>query len=175
LAGRSAALDEFQGRAIVEAAAAFYSMMAYLPAPEIRLDLRGRAAGQWRVRDGVETLRFNPEAFIRDWHAHFPATVAHEVAHSIVYRRFGLRSVRPHGLEWRAVMAELGFAPLVTHRTPLPGRRSRVYIYKCKCGSHRLGPRRHHLVGQRGYRYACRNCGGRLEFQDRMEWREQPH
>ncbi|MFO8005866.1 SprT-like domain-containing protein [Thioalkalivibrio sp.] len=173
MAGRCAALDASQGRAIREAAAAFYSRTAHLPIPEIRLDLRGRAAGQWRVKDGVETLRFNPEAFIRDWHAHFPATVAHEVAHSIVYRRFGLKAVPPHGSEWRKVMAELGFPPLVTHRTPLSGRRSRVYIYKCECRSHRLGPRRHHLIRQRGYQYACRDCGGRLEFQERVEWHDQ--
>jgi SprT protein len=166
-------LNKTQDQAIREAAHAFYLQMAALPAPQIRLDLRGRAAGQWRFSDGVEILRFNPDAFIQDWHAHFPATVAHEVAHSIVYRRFGLRSVRPHGSQWRAVMAALGFPPIVTHRTPLTGRRSRVYVYQCKCQSHRLGPRRHHLIKQRGYRYDCTQCGGKLVFHDRVEWREQ--
>jgi len=166
-------LDEIQDRAIREAAHTFYLQLAALPAPQIRLDLRGRAAGQWRFRAGVEMLRFNPDAFVQDWHAHFPATVAHEVAHSVVYRRFGLRSVRPHGPQWRAVMAELGFPPVVTHRTPLTGRRSRVYVYQCKCQSHRLGPRRHHLIKQRGYRYDCTQCGGKLVFHDRVEWREQ--
>ncbi|MCA1791205.1 MAG: hypothetical protein LC667_15540 [Thioalkalivibrio sp.] len=74
----SAALTEIQDRAIREAARGFYLQMAALPAPQIGLDLRGRAAGQWRLRDGVEMLRFNPDAFVQDWQAHFPATVAHE-------------------------------------------------------------------------------------------------
>lgn len=169
----AAFIDSTQDIAIREAATAFYSRMASLPVPDIRLDLRGRAAGQWRMQNGLEILRFNPDAFVMNWQEHFPATVAHEVAHSLVYRQFGLGSVRPHGPEWRAIMATLGFPPTVTHRTPLPSRRSRLYIYRCKCRSHGLGPRRHHLVTRRGYRYACSDCGGKLEFQGRVEWRDQ--
>lgn len=135
------------------------------------MDLRGRAAGQWRVVRGIELLRFNPQAFIQDWQAHFPSTVAHEVAHSLVYRLFGVRGLRPHGPEWHRMMASLGFPPTVTHRTLLSGRRSRVYIYKCECQAHRLGPRQHFLVTRRGYRYDCRTCGVRLRFQDQVEWK----
>ncbi|TVP90124.1 MAG: hypothetical protein EA347_03485 [Thioalkalivibrio sp.] len=164
-------LTETQQNGIRSAAFGFYSRMGSSPVPEVRLDLRGRAAGQWRVRDGIELLRFNPEAFLLDWHAHFPATIAHEVAHSLVYRRHGPKHVRPHGPEWKEIMAALGFPPAVTHRTPLTGRRSRVYIYKCKCRSHRLGPRRHYLVTRRGYRYNCAHCGNPLHFHDHVEWK----
>jgi len=164
-------LNENQQKGIHSAAAGFYSMMGSSAVPEVRLDLRGRAAGQWRVRGGIELLRFNPEAFLLDWEAHFPATIAHEVAHSLVYRRHGPGNVRPHGPEWKAIMSALGFRPEVTHRTPLSGRRSRVYIYKCKCRSHRLGPRRHYLVTRRGYRYNCAECGSRLHFLDHVEWK----
>lgn len=164
-------LNEKQRHEIRAAATEFYSLMRSFPVPEIRLDLRGRAAGQWRVRDGIELLRFNPEAFLLDWHAHFPATVAHEVAHSLIYRQYGPGRVRPHGPEWKGMMAALGFLPAVTHRTPLTARRSRVYVYKCKCRLHRLGPRRHYLVTRRGYRYNCADCGSRLHFHDRMEWK----
>lgn len=167
----TATLNEDQQRSIREAAAGFYSRMASSPVPEIRLDLRGRAAGQWRLKQGIEILRFNPEAFIRDWQAHFPATVAHEVAHSLVFRRFGLKSTRPHGPEWQAIMNTLGFPPAVTHQTPLDGRRSRIYFYKCGCRSHELGPRRHYLISRRGYRYTCVYCGDPLEFHHRMAWR----
>jgi len=164
-------LNRNQQTAILDATTRFYSRMESSPVPEVRLNLRGRAAGQWRVRDGIEVLRFNPEAFLLDWSSHFPATIAHEVAHSVVYRRYGAGRVRPHGPEWRAVMATLGFPPVVTHRTPLSGRRSRVYIYQCKCRSHRLGPRRHYLVTRQGYRYNCTDCGKRLHFHDRVEWK----
>jgi SprT protein len=158
-------------QAILAEVSRFYSLMESPPAPEIRLDLRGRAAGQWRVQNGIEMLRFNPEAFLLDWDAHFPATVAHEVAHSLVYRRYGTGRVRPHGREWRDMMAALGFPPAVTHRTQLTGRRSRVYVYECKCRSHRLGPRQHYLVTRRGYRYNCLACGSRLHFNDHVEWK----
>ena len=138
----------------------------------VRLDLRGRAAGQWRLINGEEILRFNAEAFRVDWQAHFPATVAHEVAHSIVYRRFGVKTVRPHGPEWRDVMKTLGFPPDVTHRTPLTGRRSRLYLYRCACQEHRLGPRRHSLLQKGSHRYRCSRCGTPLNFLDRFEWRK---
>lgn len=164
-------LNRNQSNAIIAAAERFYSMMESAPVPGIRLDLRGRAAGQWQVRNGIERLRFNPEAFLLDWHTHFPATIAHEVAHSLVYRQYGSGRVRPHGQEWKDIMAALGFPPAITHCTPLTARRSRVYIYQCECRSHRLGPRRHYLVTRQGYRYTCTDCGRRLLFGDRVEWK----
>lgn len=126
--------------------------------PEVRFDLSGRAAGQWRLRDGVEVLRFNPEAFVRDWDSHFPDTVAHEVAHSLVFRTAGRRRVRPHGAEWRGFMQRMGCQPQVTHSTPLTGRKQRIYRYECACGSHELSARRNYLIRRKGYRYQCRQC-----------------
>lgn len=167
----NATLNDEQAHSIREAVARFYSRMLSSPIPEIRLDLRGRAAGQWRLKGGIEILRFNPEAFVRDWSAHFPATVAHEVAHSLVFRRFGLKVTRPHGPEWRAAMNALGFPPTVTHQTQLTGRRSRIYFYQCRCQLHELGPRRHFLISRRGYRYTCTRCGNPLEFEHRVAWR----
>lgn len=168
----SAPDESFHEAEITSAAVEFYSRMRILHPASVRLDLRGRAAGQWRLINGEEILRFNAEAFRIDWQAHFPATVAHEVAHSIVYRRFGLKSVRPHGPEWRDVMKTLGFPPDVTHRTPLTGRRSRLYLYRCACQEHRLGPRRHSLLQKGSHRYRCSCCGTPLSFLDRFEWRK---
>lgn len=128
--------------------------------PVICFDLKGRAAGQWRLKNGVETLRFNPEAFSLDWNQHFPETVAHEVAHSLVYRRHGMRRVRPHGPEWQGLMRAMGFQkPRVTHATALTTRKMRQYTYECACGPQALSARRHFLIRKRGYRYQCRQCG----------------
>ncbi|WP_081619413.1 SprT-like domain-containing protein [Thioalkalivibrio sp. ALJ9] len=132
-------------------------------APEVLFNLRGKAAGQWRLRNGYEQLRFNPEAFCQDWDSHFPDTVAHEVAHSLVYRTSGLRRVRPHGPEWRAWMETFGCQPRVTHNTPLKGRNIRTYTYRCACQTHALSARRHYLIQRRRYRYECRECGQRLQ------------
>lgn len=132
--------------------------------PLVRFDLTGRAAGQWRLRKNTETLRFNPEAFALEWDQHFPETVAHEVAHSLVYRTCGTRRVRPHGPEWKRLMQGMGFPnPRITHSTTLTTRRMRQYHYACACGPQPLSARRHFLINKRGYRYQCRQCGQWLQ------------
>ncbi|MFO8004441.1 SprT-like domain-containing protein [Thioalkalivibrio sp. AKL19] len=139
--------------------------------PAIRFDLKGRAAGQWRLRKNSETLRFNPEAFTREWDQHFPETVAHEVAHSLVYRTHGMRKVRPHGPEWKGLMGTMGFPnPRITHATALTTRKMRQYDYACGCGSQPLSARRHFLINKRGYRYQCRQCGQWLRRSDGGSW-----
>ncbi|WP_019589100.1 MULTISPECIES: SprT-like domain-containing protein [unclassified Thioalkalivibrio] len=131
--------------------------------PAVLFDLRGRAAGQFRVHRGHAAIRFNPEAFVRDWNTHFPETIAHEVAHAAVHVLYRGRRVRPHGAEWQAIMHHLGVAPRVRHATPLtPARRQRTYAYICDCTHHALSPQRHALIQKKGYRYQCRHCGGWL-------------
>ncbi|MBS3800416.1 MAG: SprT-like domain-containing protein [Thioalkalivibrio sp.] len=131
--------------------------------PEISFDLSGKAAGQWQVRGKRQRIRLNPAAFVYDWDAHFPATIAHEIAHAAVYQKTYPRRVKPHGPEWQAVMRKLGCEPRVTHDTPLPRvRRTRRYTYVCDCGRHALTSQRHALIQKRQYRYQCRACGGWL-------------
>ncbi len=78
-----------------------------IPAPEVRFDLRGKAAGQvrqvqgrvWQVRYNVVLLAREPEAFLAQ-------TVPHECAHLVAFALFG-RGIRPS----RAGVAG-GHAPL---------------------------------------------------------------
>lgn len=169
---RLTSLDAVREAAIRATAAYFCTLSDSIHLPEIRLDLQGRAAGQWRMAGSRETLRFNMEAFVKDWATHFPATVAHEIAHSVVFQKNPSRRIRPHGPEWRATMRVLGFAPKVTHATPLTGRRSRVYIYRCECRTHHLGPQRHAHARRGRYRYLCNGCGGTLRFAGSSEWHD---
>lgn len=132
-------------------------------APPVYLDLRGRSAGQWRVRNDRESLHFNMRLFEADPDQHLPDTVAHEVAHCIVYRCHG-RGVRPHGSEWRRVMAFLGCEPRVTHRAS-PETLARVlghHLYRCACRTHALGPQQHRRASDGERRYCCRVCGEAL-------------
>jgi SprT protein len=132
------------------------------PSP-VGFKLRGRAAGQWRLRRGLESLHFNERLFAADPGQHMPETVAHEVAHSVVYRLHG-RGRRPHGREWRAVMKTLGFEPRVTHRTSAEtlARVLNHHLYRCACRSHALGPRQHRHARNGERHYHCRACGERL-------------
>jgi SprT protein len=132
------------------------------PSP-VAFRLRGRAAGQWRLRRGLESLHFNECLFAADPAQHMPETVAHEVAHSVVYRLHG-RGCRPHGREWRAVMKVLGFEPRVTHRTSAEtlARALNHHLYQCGCRSHALGPRQHRDARNGERHYHCRACGERL-------------
>jgi SprT protein len=129
----------------------------------VHFTLRGLAAGQWRLRNGSESLHFNERLFAAAPEQHMPDTVTHEVAHSVVYRRFG-QGLRPHGGEWRMVMEQLGCKAQVTHRTPpeILARTLNRPLYRCGCRIHALGPRqhRHAINGRRNYQ--CRVCGQRL-------------
>lgn len=131
-----------------------------IPTPEIRFDLRGRAAGLARLGPGrAGLLRYNAR-LLADNAAEFLAqTVAHEVAHLVAFHLHGPR-IRPHGPEWRAVMRLFGVPAGRCHRFPVdqPYRRLTRHLYHCPCRTHELTSIRHNRA-QRGLRYLCRSCG----------------
>jgi SprT protein len=135
-----------------------------IPTPEVRFDLRGRAAGQirltpaqsWQVRYNQALLIRNPDTFIAQ-------TVPHECAHLVAFVLFG-RSIRPHGMEWQGIMHHFGAEPRRCHAFPLdhlPTRRLRLFPYHCTCRTHELTVTRHRraLAGQT---YYCAACHGHI-------------
>jgi len=136
------------------------------PLPEIpvRFDLRGQAAGMYRVRGERREIRYNPLVFARWYAENLADTVPHEVAHYVVEMRHGRRA-RPHGPEWQAVMAAFGVAAQRTYDLDignLPVRRERRFRYRCACREHQLSATRHHRVLRGQSRYHCRACAGEL-------------
>ncbi len=77
------------------------------------------------------------------------AILCHEFAHIAAYEHHG-RRIRPHGVEWRALVAAAGFSPSVRFhdeksiallRASAP-RRSR-YLHQCRrCSAERISARR---------------------------------
>lgn len=137
-----------------------------LPDIPVQFDLIGRAAGMYKAARGSRVIRYNPYLFARYFDDSLNVTVPHEVAHYTVDVLHG-RRVRPHGAEWKAVMALFGVDNVrATARFDLQGipqRRQRRFNYRCGCGPTQLGSRRHHNI-QRGLaRYVCRRCGSELE------------
>ncbi len=131
----------------------------------VLFDLKGRSAGMYRVKDGRRVIRYNPYLFAKYYADSIGNTVAHEVAHYVVDVIHGLRFVRPHGEQWRAVMAMFGEESARTCRydmTGIPVRRQRRFSYGCGCTTYELSSSRHNKVRRGGVRYSCRRCGMEL-------------
>jgi SprT protein len=133
----------------------------------VSFDLRGRAAGQYRVARGKPGIRYNPYIFARYFPDSLAETVPHEVAHHVVDRLYGLRNVRPHGAEWQQVMRLLGAVPRATARYDLSGipvRRQRRFDYRCDCCAHSITTSRHNRIRRGDAVYLCRCCHAPIVF-----------
>jgi SprT protein len=138
---------------------------ATLPDPLIRFDLRGQSAGQVQWRKGCRPLlRYNMDIARRHETDFLAVTVAHEVAHLVTAACHG--RTRPHGSEWRKVMAFLGIAhPQRCHQYALDDdavKRQRRWRYACDCGKHELSTTRHNRIQAGATSYHCRACGSPL-------------
>jgi len=132
--------------------------------PEICFSLGGLRAGTytWRRRGGSH-ISYNPQVFALDFADHLQDTVAHEVAHHVVYQLFG-PGIRPHGREWKTVARALGARPRARGDYPVEGvrvRRQRRFDYRCACQEWQLTTTRHKRI-QAGAEYRCNRCGQRL-------------
>ncbi len=129
--------------------------------PRVRLDLRGRSAGQaWLEKN---ELRFNRALFERYPQDFIDQTVPHEVAHLLAHQLCGPH-IRPHGPEWQQLMVRLfGIPATVRHSYELPPSARYRFLYRCGCRDQRLSATRHNRV-MKGAEYRCRNCRQPLEF-----------
>lgn len=134
-------------------------------------DLKGRAAGMYRVHNGMPVIRYNPYVFSKYFDDSLANTVPHEVAHYITDMLFGMANVRPHGKEWQAIMRALGVEPSVTCRydlTGIPLRRQRRFIYRCDCSTHEISAVRHNRSSRGRAHYLCRHCRKPVMFSGLM-------
>lgn len=138
-----------------------------VPVPQVRMDLRGRSAGlavYARRHRHRALIRFNALLCERYPEEMLDHTVPHEVAHVVTAWQHGPR-VKPHGPEWRGVMAAFDRPATVCHNmVAAPARRHRYFPYRCDCEELRyLSATRHNRV-RRGAGYSCTRCGVRLAF-----------
>ncbi len=133
----------------------------------VLFDLRGRAAGMYRVRGGRRTIRYNPHLFAKYFRENLATTVPHEVAHYAADLLHGWRNIRPHGPEWQSIMRAFGIDPRATGQydlTGIPVRRQRRFTYHCGCRTHLLSTCRHNRVMRGEAVYFCNRCGEQLNF-----------
>ena len=136
------------------------------PMIPILFDLKGRAAGMYRVHNRDRVIRYNPYLFAKYFEDNITTTVPHEVAHYVVDILYGAHRVRPHGAEWQQVMLALGAEPRATGNYDLSGipvRRQQRHSYQCACTRHDISTARHNKIQRGKARYYCRNCKSQLK------------
>ena len=134
------------------------------PLPVI-FDLRGKCAGMYRRDNKHRKIRYNPWLFAKYYQRSLEQTVPHEVAHYITDCLWGIKSVKPHGKEWKSVITALGGDPVATGDYSLDGipvRQYQRFAYQCGCRTHQLTIIRHRRVQAGKATYRCRHCGESL-------------
>lgn len=141
--------------------------------PTITFDLRGTTAGM--AYSGEHKVQFNAGLLVRNVDEMLEDTVPHEVAHLVTYRlhptsrrwtgKKWVRTIKPHGDEWKSVMRALGVTPDRTHNMDVSEVRVKKnvtkYEYRCNCRTHEVGGKVHNKI-QAGHTYTCRKCKGKL-------------
>lgn len=132
----------------------------------VKFDLKGRAAGMYKVKRTERVIRYNPYIFAKYYEENLKTTVPHEVAHYVVDVLYGIRKTLPHGKEWRNIMAILNADPSVTCQFDLngiPTRHYKHFAYVCVCRTHQFTRIRHNRA-LKGVRYHCRKCKQQLVY-----------
>ena len=127
----------------------------------VMFNLRGRAAGMYRVAHKERLIRYNPYIFSKYFDDNLQTTVPHEVAHYVVDMLYGVNRVKPHGPEWREIMLLFNAEPRATGNydlTGIPVRRQKRYDYKCNCKTHQISTVRHNKIMTGSAVYLCRSC-----------------
>jgi SprT protein len=153
---------------IQRAGAIYHQSFASIP---VRFNLKGRAAGMYRVKRGQREIRYNPYLFAKYYDDNLATTIPHEVAHYITDVIYGLSRIRPHGEEWRQVMQLFGADASRTCRYDLEGipvRHTQRHPYRCGCEVYNLSTQRHRRIQSGRTRYFCRNCGTELQPEKRL-------
>jgi SprT protein len=149
-------------------------------AVEISFNLKGRSAGMYRVRYGkglifasqLREIRYNPYIFSKYFTDNYTTTIPHEVAHYVTDILYGLKNIKPHGKEWKAVMHAFGADTSVTADYDLAGiplKKQSVFTYRCDCREHQLSSIRHNKIRKRRYQYYCNYCKQLLHYKQDAE------
>ena len=130
-------------------------------------DLRGRTAGMFKMVGRERCIRYNPWIFSLHFEENLRDTVPHEVTHYIAHSVYSHRRLKPHGVEWQAVMSDFDADPSVTHNLDIsrvPQRSQARHPYFCGCREHLVSTTRHNRVVRKKATYRCQSCHRELVY-----------
>jgi len=170
-------MTEWQNKA--EESARFYIDLANdiysknLSYPRIRWNLRGTTAGKASLQKWE--VHLHPELVESERQDYIDRTPAHEVAHLVAFKVYGIQRTRrgrvqAHGTAWKSVMRSFGLDPSRCHSYDVSKvrqthkRTERKYVYACGCMEHRLTSIRHRRIETQGKYYLCTHCKERLKY-----------
>ena len=144
-------------------------------AVEISFNLKGRAAGMYRVKRQKHhffgrqkrEIRYNSFIFSKYFDDNFTTTIPHEVAHYICDVIYGLKNIKPHGKEWKGIMQAFGANASVTANYDLSGiplKKQTLFTYQCDCREHQLSSIRHNKIKKHDYQYLCKTCKRVIQY-----------
>lgn len=126
--------------------------------PDITLDQRGKIAGCARLQEN--RLKLSPLLFAENKQEFLDVVIPHEICHLLVFTLYG--RVKPHGVEWKALMRNLyGLPGKATHKMDVTSVSQKTVPYQCNCGPVQLTIRRHNKT-LKGVQYFCRRCKSEL-------------
>lgn len=131
----------------------------------IHFKLTGRAAGMYHFNRGKRYIRYNPYIFAKYFEDNLENTVPHEVAHYVADILYGIKNIRPHGLEWQHIMRQFGVEAKVHCDYDLhgiPQRQHRRFTYQCLCNTYQITTRRHNMIQQGKRLYKCPGCNSKI-------------
>ena len=146
---------------------------------EISFNLKGRCSGMYRIKYGKSRIfirqqreiRYNPYIFSKYFEDNYATTIPHEVAHYVTDIIYGLKNIKPHGKEWKAVMHAFDADASVTANYDLSGiplKKQSLFTYQCECREHQLTSIRHNKIKKRRYQYYCNACKQTLKFKNEL-------
>jgi SprT protein len=142
---------------------------------DITFNLKGRCAGMYRIKQGKghifthrqREIRYNTFIFAKYFDDNFATTIPHEVAHYVTDIIYGLKNIKPHGREWKAVMQAFDADDSVTADYDLSGiplKKQSLFTYRCDCREHQLTSIRHNKINRRCQQYYCKACKQKLRY-----------
>lgn len=147
---------------------------------DITFNLKGHAAGMYRIKASKNRffirqqreIRYNDYIFSKYFYDNFATTIPHEVAHYVTDMIYGLKNIKPHGKEWKAVMLAFNADASVTANYDLSGiplKKQSLFTYQCDCREHQLSTIRHNKIKKCHHQYYCRSCKQVLFYKPQTE------